>query len=177
MDMNLSKPWEIVEDREAWHAAVHGITKSQMWLSDWTTRRSHLYLCRVLYTLSPGQYSTLGQACSGQFKSLLWFSNWWWLQNHLQGSLTICLPTSTISNTSHTCFLSGFRTEFCSCFFFFFAVSISSFQVLPLSLFIHVVQLSSLNSVKFFLGIILCTLPSSLQAIQQSVLISASHYV
>jgi len=46
--------------------------------------------------------------------------------------------------------------------FFFFAVSISSFQVLPLSLFIHVVQLSSLNSVKFFLGIILCTLPSSL---------------
>ena len=46
-----------------------------------------------------------------------------------------------------------------------------------LSLFIHMVQLSSLNSVKFFLGIILCTLPSSLQAIQQSVLISASHYV
>ena len=28
MDMNLSKPWEIVEDRGAWHAAVHGITKS-----------------------------------------------------------------------------------------------------------------------------------------------------
>ena len=29
MDMNLSKPWEIVKDREAWCAAVHGITKSQ----------------------------------------------------------------------------------------------------------------------------------------------------
>ena len=28
MDMNLSKLWEIVKDREAWHAAVHGITKS-----------------------------------------------------------------------------------------------------------------------------------------------------
>ena len=29
MDMNLSKLWEIVEDRGAWHAAVHGVTKSQ----------------------------------------------------------------------------------------------------------------------------------------------------
>ena len=37
MDMNLSKLWEIVEDRGAWHAAVHGVTKSQTWLSDWMT--------------------------------------------------------------------------------------------------------------------------------------------
>ena len=28
MDMNLSKLWEIVKDRDAWHAAVHGVTKS-----------------------------------------------------------------------------------------------------------------------------------------------------
>ena len=36
-DMNLSKLWEIVEARVTWHAAVHGATKSQTWLSDWIT--------------------------------------------------------------------------------------------------------------------------------------------
>ena len=37
MDMSLSKSREIVKDREAWHAAVHGVTKSQTRQSDWTT--------------------------------------------------------------------------------------------------------------------------------------------
>ena len=37
VDMNLNKLWKIVKDREAWHAAVPGVTKSQTQLSDWTT--------------------------------------------------------------------------------------------------------------------------------------------
>ena len=37
MNMSLSKLWEMVKDREACHAAVHGVTKSQIGLSDWTT--------------------------------------------------------------------------------------------------------------------------------------------
>ena len=41
-DMSLSKLWETVKDREAWHAAVHGFTKSQTQLNDWTTTKRAL---------------------------------------------------------------------------------------------------------------------------------------
>ena len=36
VDMSLSKLQELVMDREAWHVAVHGVTKGRIWLSDWT---------------------------------------------------------------------------------------------------------------------------------------------
>ena len=42
VDRNLSKPWEIVKDRGAWHAAVHGVTKSQTQLMT-TTTTNELY--------------------------------------------------------------------------------------------------------------------------------------
>ena len=44
-DMSLSKLQEMVKDREVWYAAVHGVSKSQMWLSDQTTTVADSHCC------------------------------------------------------------------------------------------------------------------------------------
>ena len=65
LDMSLSKLLELVMDREAWHAVVHGVTKRATWLSDWTelnwtliclsTTALNIAVCR--YIFFPSFYS------------------------------------------------------------------------------------------------------------------------
>ena len=60
MDMSLSELREIVMDREAWHAAIHGVTKSWTWLSDRTTELNWgIKICTVYLALFCKKYRFL----------------------------------------------------------------------------------------------------------------------
>ena len=59
-EMNLSKLWEIVEDRETWCAAVHGVAKSKVWLNNWTTATHFLEILAEINPLCPQQWPLNG---------------------------------------------------------------------------------------------------------------------
>ena len=57
--MNLNKLWEIVEDRGAWHTAIHGVVKIWTWLSDWTTTKSSFIQKHTTHMLVHTHESTI----------------------------------------------------------------------------------------------------------------------
>ena len=73
MDMSLSKLQEMVQGREVWHAAVHGVARSRTWLSNWT--RATGYWCGQLPILiCPGVFYLLFDVVPP--RAMGYFSSW-----------------------------------------------------------------------------------------------------
>ena len=123
MDMSLSELQELVKDREAWRAAIHGVTKSQTRLSDWTE------LNWTESVLSHGPWGPAGDAQSHLSPSSLCFAF-----SLISGSLCMLFP---LAETLFHHSLSSLCLASCSSYFtlqlkFWPTDSVKSFLEIPL---------------------------------------------
>ena len=71
MGMSLSKFRELVMDREAWHAEVHGVSKSQTWLSKWTELNRISYMLCIPHPYNAGYFFLSSLSCNSDCLYLL----------------------------------------------------------------------------------------------------------
>ena len=77
LDMSLSKLWELVKNREAWHAAIHGVAKNWSRLSDWTGLNCHmeedlLSFCLILRRVIKSWVEGIAAIMSGPSGTVFW---------------------------------------------------------------------------------------------------------
>ena len=93
LDMNLSKLLELVMDREAWHAVIHGVAKSQTRLSNWTELNYlkidwEVHGEKLALEKNKGKYK-----CSICSKKICMYRKWWKMMPCLEGSMSfLTLP-------------------------------------------------------------------------------------
>ena len=96
MDMSLSKVWELEMDKEAWCAAVHGVAKSQIWMSELNWTDEHFlkgkYIGDIVHCSVAKSYPTLATPWTTERHTFLFFTISWSLLKLM--SIVLMIPSS-----------------------------------------------------------------------------------